>query len=437
MLSLPPSTSHTPSPEETNADVLRWQGRYRAIFVSLVGFSTIILKWFGVISAQSIFVGVLSERHLLLLVSGMVLVYLAFHRLLTAHLQHSGRAGSRLVIGAIASDVLILFGGVVLMTPPEQYGRALIVSIFTVQITQVFFGWMPTIANLVLIAVGYTAMVALAADMGRLPSPAEELWTLALYCIGVLVYVALQGQVAARMQRLVTLFGRAQEGDFSMRYEEDVEPLPDPVSVIGRAYNRMRDHLQAIVLTDPLSGCYNRRGLNQLAEREVSRAVRQKKELAVLAIDVDHFKRINDEFGHLTGDEVIREVGRLLRETAREVDVVARFGGEEFTILAPESNDEGALILAERVMSAFRAHRFRSLPPEIRITVSLGVAASFAHDDEVAKTLLARADEALYVAKRNGRDQAVLWHAGMRAFDGTQAGRISRPTTGGMLRVAE
>lgn len=433
-LSLPPMS---PSSEETNAEVLRWQGRYRAIFVSLVGFSTIILKWFGVISAKSIFVGTFTERQLLLTVVGMLLVYLVFHRLLLAYLTRAGRAGSRIVIAAIASDVLILFGGVLLMTPPEQYGRALIVSIFTVQFTQIFFGWMPTIANLVLIAIGYTTLVALAADAGRLPAPAEELWTLALYGIGVLVYVALQGHVAARMRRLVTLFGRAQEGDFSIRYEEDAEQMPDPVSVIGRAYNRMRDHLQAIVLTDPLSGCYNRRGLNQLAEREVARAIRQKKELAVLAIDVDHFKRINDEFGHLTGDEVIREVGRLLRETAREADVVARFGGEEFTILAPESNDEGALILAERVMAAFRSHRFKSLPPDIRITVSLGVSASFAHDDEVAKTLLARADEALYVAKRNGRDQAVLWHAGMRAFDGTQAGRISRNPAGGMLRVAD
>ncbi len=207
------------------------------------------------------------------------------------------------------------------------------------------------------------------------------------------------------------------------------------MSVIGRAYNQMRERLQAIVLTDPLSGCFNRRGLNQLAEREVARAIRQKKELSVLAIDLDHFKRVNDDFGHLTGDEVIREVGDLLRRTAREADVVARFGGEEFTILAPETNEEGALILADRVMEAFRTNKFRSLPPDTRITTSIGIAAEFARDDEVAKTLLARADEALYVAKRNGRDRSVVWHAGMRAFDGS----ASRPrsSVSGMLRVSE
>jgi diguanylate cyclase (GGDEF)-like protein len=297
----------------------------------------------------------------------------------------------------------------------------------------VFFGWTATIANLVLIAMGYTTLVAIAADAGQLASPAEELWTLALYGIGVLLYVALQGHVAARMQRLVGIFQRAQDGDFSMRYDEESDQMPDPVSVIGRAYNQMRERLQAIVLTDPLSGCYNRRGLNQLAEREVSRAIRQKKEIAVLAIDLDHFKRVNDDYGHLTGDEVIREVGALLRQTAREADVVARFGGEEFTVLAPESSEEGALILADRVMQAFRSYKFRSLPPDIRITTSIGVAADWARDDDIAKTLLARADEALYVAKRNGRDQAVVWHAGMRAFDGTPP--KGRGSVVGMLRI--
>jgi diguanylate cyclase (GGDEF)-like protein len=332
--------------------------------------------------------------------------------------------------------MIALFVAVALVTPPEHYDRALIVAVFTVQLTQIFFGWSVTLANLLFVAIGYTTLVALAADAGRLESPPEELWTLALFAIGVVVYVGLQGHVAQRMRSLVQVFTKAQEGDFSARYDEGADQMPDAVTVIGRAYNKMRAHLEAIVLTDPLSGCFNRRGLNQLAEREVSRAIRAKKNIAVLAIDVDHFKHVNDEFGHLTGDEVIREVGALLRETAREIDVVARIGGEEFTILAPDSNDEGALILAERVMQAFRGHQFRSLPPDRRITTSVGVAAAPARDDEVAKTLLARADEALYVAKRNGRDRAVVWHAGMRAFDGSANAR-ARHSTPSMIRAVE
>ncbi len=425
-----------PTAEDTNAEVLLWQARYRAIFLPLVGFSMVTLKWFGVVSSESIFAPRYGARALLVAVVALMAAYLIFHKLLAMRLRRTRRAGLPLVIAAIASDVAVIFGVVGLVTPPEYFARVLIVSIFTAQLTQVFFGWTATIANLALIFIGYTSLVAIAADAGGRISPAEELWTLALYGIGVLVYVGLQGHVAARMRALVQIFSRAQEGDFSARYEEDAEAMPDPVTVIGRAYNRMRTHLETIIFTDPLSGCYNRRGLNQLAEREVARAIRAKKELAVLAIDVDHFKRINDEYGHLTGDEVIREVGSLLRDTAREADVVARVGGEEFTILAPETTDEGALILAERVMEAFRQHKFRSLPPNTQITTSVGVAADVARDDEIAKTLLARADEALYVAKRNGRDCAVLWHAGMRAFDGTMAGR-GRPSVPGMLRVNE
>jgi diguanylate cyclase (GGDEF)-like protein len=422
--------------EQANAEILLWQGRYRALVISLVGFSTITLKWFAVISSESIFVARLGERTVLLWVLALILAYLMLHRGLIWYLRRVGRASRGLAMAAIASDMVSLFTAVALMTPPQHYDRALIVSMFTVQLTQLFFGWTVTLANLFFVAVGYTTLIALAADAGAATSPPEELWTLALYAIGVLVYVGLQGHVAQRMRSLVQVFTKAQDGDFSARYDEGADQMPDPVTVIGRAYNRMRSHLETIVLTDPLSGCFNRRGLNQLAEREVSRAVRGKKNLAVLAIDVDHFKHINDEYGHLTGDEVIREVGALLRETAREVDVVARIGGEEFTILAPDSNDEGALILAERVMQAFRQHQFRSLPPDRRITTSVGVSAAPARDDEVAKTLLARADEALYVAKRNGRDRAVVWHAGMRAFDGAAHGR-ARHSTPSMIRAVE
>ncbi len=418
-----------------HAEILLWLGRYRAIFVPLIGLSAVTLKWFGVVSAESILVGRFGMRRLLLATTVLIVAYVLFQRLVGWQVRRAGVASHAVVVSAIASDIIALFVGVALLTPPEHYDRALIISIFTVQITQIFFGWTATIWNLVLIAGGYTTLVAFAADAGAPIVPGEELWTLALYGIGVLLYVALSGHVGSRMRSLVAIFHRAQEGDFSGRYDEHADQMPDPVTVIGREYNRLRAHLEAIVLTDPLSGCFNRRGLNQLAEREVSRAVRGKKQIAVLALDVDHFKTINDDYGHLTGDEVIREVGALLRETARDVDVVARIGGEEFTILAPDSNEEGAMRFAERVLEAFRAHRFRSLPPDRRITVSVGVSSAPAHDDMIAKTLLARADEALYTAKRTGRDRSVLWHAGMRAFEASVTGGQPRGSVVGMIRL--
>ncbi|HTR78755.1 MAG TPA: GGDEF domain-containing protein, partial [Gemmatimonadaceae bacterium] len=167
------------------------------------------------------------------------------------------------------------------------------------------------------------------------------------------------------------------------------------------------------------------RGFNQLTTREVSRAVRGGHSLSVLALDVDHFKSINDEYGHLTGDEVLREMGLLLRETARLGDVVARYGGEEFEILAPDTNHEGAKILAERIQHAFRTQPFSAVGVERGVTVSIGIASDIARNDQVAAVLIARADEALYVAKRNGRNRTELWHPGMRAFDGSLPGRRS------------
>ena len=420
------SAPHEP---QSNAEILLWQGRYRAIVLPLIGFSMVTIKWFGVISADSLLEPLFGERTLLLYVVAIIVAYIAFHRLMAMHLRRTRQVGRGMVLATIALDVVVLFGVIVLTTPPEHYDRALVVSIFTVQFTQIFFGWTATLANLAMIILGYMALVAMAMDANPQLALAEELWTLALYSVAVLLYVIVQGHVAKRMRRLVRIFTRAQEGDFSARYEEEPDQMPDPVTVLGRAYNRMRTQLETIVLTDPLSGCFNRRGLEQLSEREVSRALRGRKDIAVLAIDVDHFKAINDRFGHLTGDEVIREVGALLRDTAREPDVVARIGGEEFTIIASESNHEGAMILAERVLNAFRNHRFHSLPPDVRITTSVGVAAAPARDGEIAKTLSARADEALYIAKRNGRDRAVPWVAGMRAFDGSVGahGRASEP----------
>jgi diguanylate cyclase (GGDEF)-like protein len=145
----------------------------------------------------------------------------------------------------------------------------------------------------------------------------------------------------------------------------------------------------------------------------------------VLALDVDHFKRVNDEFGHLTGDEVLREMGSLLRDTARLGDVVARIGGEEFEILAPDTNVEGAQILADRIHHAFATRVFASVGGQRKITISIGIASEAARNDQIAGTLMARADEALYVAKRNGRNRTETWHAAMRAFDGTTPGRRS------------
>lgn len=150
---------------------------------------------------------------------------------------------------------------------------------------------------------------------------------------------------------------------------------------------------------DPLTGIANRRAFEETLEAEISRARRFQHALAVVILDLDHFKRTNDAYGHGAGDLLLREVGRLLTATARQGDTVARLGGEEFVAILPETDLDGALHLAERLRVEIEASRIATM----RSTASFGVAALM--DEDTAATLVAAADEALYRAKENGRNR--------------------------------
>ena len=126
----------------------------------------------------------------------------------------------------------------------------------------------------------------------------------------------------------------------------------------------------------------------------------------MIVLDIDHFKRFNDTYGHLTGDRVLREVARVLRRNAREGDTVGRYGGEEFVLLLPETTLENAQLFAERIRKAIERYgkRLQNLFPDLRLTISLGVAEARVELDTVDDAF-ARADRALYASKRNGRNQ--------------------------------
>ena len=219
---------------------------------------------------------------------------------------------------------------------------------------------------------------------------------------------------SARLRRLVELFERAEEGDFAEPYLVEGDARPDPVNAVGRAYNRVREQLASMVLTDPLTGCLNRRGFDQSLARELSRAGRVGSEVSLLALDLDHFKSVNDTRGHLVGDAVLRETGELLRRTVRTGDLVARTGGEEFTILLPDTGSSGAYQLATRLCDAFRSHSFVVSGGAVRLTASLGAVASDGRmSDRLGEELKHRADQALYAAKRTGRDRVRVWTPSM------------------------
>jgi len=158
-------------------------------------------------------------------------------------------------------------------------------------------------------------------------------------------------------------------------------------------------HVQQLAITDPLTELFNRRHLFELGEREMMRAKRFGRPLAALMLDIDHFKQVNDRFGHAAGDEVLRRLGKILREHVREIDVVGRYGGEELVVALPEADLFIAREVAERVREAIQqGFEDGSLPA---ITVSIGAAALLSDTPDFA-TLIHRADVAMYVAKKKG-----------------------------------
>jgi len=164
--------------------------------------------------------------------------------------------------------------------------------------------------------------------------------------------------------------------------------------------------LENLSVTDPLTGLANRRRLMTRLEEEVVRGRRHKTPLAVIMIDIDHFKQVNDTHGHAMGDEVLRNIGAMLKAGVRSTDLAARFGGEELTIVLPHTDLASAIQVAENLRQKFADLEHQLDGVTLRKTASLGVAARDGQADQPdAESLLKRADEALYRAKQGGRDR--------------------------------
>ncbi|MDO9391475.1 MAG: diguanylate cyclase [bacterium] len=153
---------------------------------------------------------------------------------------------------------------------------------------------------------------------------------------------------------------------------------------------------------DSLTGLYNRRFIDLQLSREFLRAQRYNRNLIVIMADLDHFKRINDDFGHQTGDQVLMVVAQILKESSREVDFIARYGGEEFLLLLPETPSNGAIFVCERIRKAVEGHDWDQLTTGLKVTISQGI--SYNTKVESHLVMLHHADTKLYEAKRAGRN---------------------------------
>jgi two-component system cell cycle response regulator len=164
--------------------------------------------------------------------------------------------------------------------------------------------------------------------------------------------------------------------------------------------------LERLAITDPLTALLNRRALTERLAAEMGRVRRYDSTVSLLLLDLDHFKGVNDQYGHLVGDDVLTEMGVLLQGAVRAVDIVARYGGEEFVVVLPETAADGATAFAERLRELVEEHPFtRGDDRALKLTASIGVATYPAPDIESVEDFFAQADQALYRAKAEGRNR--------------------------------
>jgi diguanylate cyclase (GGDEF)-like protein len=175
---------------------------------------------------------------------------------------------------------------------------------------------------------------------------------------------------------------------------------------------RLRESLaqqSELAARDSLTGLFNRRKFNTHLADEIRRSRRYNRPLALIMIDIDHFKHYNDAYGHVQGDHLLQELAKVLAHSVRSTDFVARYGGEEFVIVLPETNKTCSLLAAEKIRSAVATHPFpmSGSQPGGSLTLSMGVA-SYPEDMPDSEVLVERADQALYQAKQTGRNRAVM-----------------------------
>ncbi len=227
------------------------------------------------------------------------------------------------------------------------------------------------------------------------------------------IAIAAQGDAEGRARAL-----RAGADDAVARpcAPEEVAARAAALLRLRAAHQRLREANQELTrrsITDPLTGLFNRRYFEYRLSQELERARRHGDPVALAFLDLDHFKRVNDTYGHATGDAVLLAVSRVLQQELRRLDVCTRWGGEEFAAILPSTDAAGAMVVCQRVLRALRSHGGLVAAPlgseageVVRFTASMGVSVHEPGGSGTSEELLRRADAALYLAKRQGRNRA-------------------------------
>ncbi len=205
------------------------------------------------------------------------------------------------------------------------------------------------------------------------------------------------------------ILGAKRRHAFSDAARPTLEVLASHLAV-SLSNARMVHKLETMATTDGLTGLFNKRAMLDSAEQKIAAAARFNRKLAVLVVDIDFFKKVNDTHGHDVGDVVIKGLGQVLERQKRNTDVVARFGGEEFVVLCEQTDENGAMLLAERIREELEKTSFRTPNGAVSVTCSVGLS-TFPEAGPGWEGLFKAADEALYVSKRSGRNKCTAWRA--------------------------
>ena len=376
-------------------DALLWQRGVR--YASLVA-----------LVALSLGFGRADPLRALLPICGVAFAYVLTVLLVGDAVRRSGiRHGSRLPALLVTADVLAIGAIVWLTGAPGDAARILVATMLVVQFAVFYFGRALGAYAAVASAVAYlvVALELPATVAGPRPTLGEAVFTVGLFGLVSGVLVSAYGGFRARMNQLRLFCKLVEEGDLAPPITLGREKRPDDLTLLAKSFDAMRGRLAEQIGTDSLTGCLNRRALETRLRAEWRQAKRRGTTVAVLAIDLDHFKQINDTRGHPFGDIVLQELAGIMKSTARDTDAVARIGGDEFVIVLPDTGWQGALTFAERMRRKVDDFSFGTATIPTGITISVGVALARGTDPISPEMLLQEADRSLYKAKSGGRNR--------------------------------
>jgi diguanylate cyclase (GGDEF)-like protein len=194
--------------------------------------------------------------------------------------------------------------------------------------------------------------------------------------------------------------------------EDELYRAKDSLEIAHRELQELLAHAQVLARTDGLTGLYNFRYFFELASYEFSAAMRYQRPLSIIIFDTDNLKLVNDTFGHITGDKMLLNVAQTASKQVRSVDALARYGGDEFVVLLPQTNAQQAFPVAERIRSSVADMRIETEKGPLAVTLSIGIAElQLDLVDENLETIVQRADKALYTAKSTGRNRTMIFQA--------------------------